>query len=90
MFVQQAIADSQNKLSQLRKKHTALMEKYTDLEMEYESVKSQLEALQGDSLRNGHSYIHDENESYSLSSRNLSMSGALGTRDGTYCPHLRL
>ncbi|TKA77432.1 hypothetical protein B0A55_04827 [Friedmanniomyces simplex] len=83
--VQQAIGDSQTKLNQLRKKHTALMEKYTDLEMEYESVKAQLDALQGSRGRNGHGFMQDlDGEDYSLSSRDRSMSGALSSRDGAY------
>ncbi|KAK3631791.1 hypothetical protein LTR22_020929 [Elasticomyces elasticus] len=79
-MMHQAITDSQSKLNQLRKKHTALMERYTDLEMEYESVKAQLDAMQGDRGRLGNAY----DEEYSLSSRDQSMSGALSTRDGYY------
>ncbi|KAK3613135.1 hypothetical protein LTR56_028049 [Elasticomyces elasticus] len=76
----QAIDDSEGKLNQLRKKHTALMERYTDLEMEHESAKAQLNAIQGDRGRTINVY---DNE-YSLSSRDQSMSGTLSTRDGYY------
>ncbi|KAK3111812.1 hypothetical protein LTR53_012557 [Teratosphaeriaceae sp. CCFEE 6253] len=82
-LVQHAVADSQAKLNQLRKKHTALMERYTDLEMEYESIKEQLDAVQGSRGRNNHTFPHD-GESYNVSSRDHSMSGALSSRDGAY------
>ncbi|KAK3620983.1 hypothetical protein LTR56_023064 [Elasticomyces elasticus] len=75
-MIQQAMADSQAKLSQLRKKHTALMEKYADLEMEYESVKDQLDAIQDNRGRNGHS------KTYRMSSLDHSMSGAIISQDG--------
>lgn len=78
VLIQQAISDSQTKLNQLRKKHTALMEKYTDLEMEYESVKEQLDAMQGQ--RNGYHRSDPENEDYSLSGSDNAMSGALGPK----------
>lgn len=47
MGAQQAIAESQAKLTALKKAHTRLLEKYTDLELEYQAVKSQLSAYQG-------------------------------------------
>jgi hypothetical protein len=43
MLIQRAVADSQAKLTQLKKAHSRLLEKFTDLELEYQSVKSQLE-----------------------------------------------
>ena len=47
VIVQQAIAETQAKLMQLKKSHSRLLEKHTDLELEYQSVKSQLEAIRG-------------------------------------------
>ena len=47
MLIQRAVADSQQKLTQLKKAHSRLLEKFTDLELEYQSVKSQLDAMQG-------------------------------------------
>ncbi|EMC91540.1 hypothetical protein BAUCODRAFT_38652 [Baudoinia panamericana UAMH 10762] len=83
--VQQAIAESQAKLSQLRKKHTALMERYSDLEMEYESVKAQLDAVLGNSRPGGSkpSYLQGgDDDSYDFTASEHGMSGALGQRDG--------
>nr|POF16311.1 tuberous sclerosis 1 protein like [Quercus suber] len=45
-LIQNAIADSQTKLAQLKKVHARLLERFTDLEMEYQAVKSQLENVQ--------------------------------------------
>lgn len=45
--VQQAVANSNSKLAQLKKAHTRLMEKYTDLELEYHSIRAQLETSKG-------------------------------------------
>ena len=47
MLMQQAEAESQAKLAQLKRAHSKLLEKYTDLELEYQYAKSQLAALQG-------------------------------------------
>lgn len=44
-----ALADSQARLSQLRKAHSRLLENYTDLELDYQAVRSQLEAFQAES-----------------------------------------
>lgn len=43
MLVQQAVAESNAKLTGLKKAHTRLLERYTDLELEYQTVKAQLE-----------------------------------------------
>jgi hypothetical protein len=82
-LIQQAIADSQAKLAQLRRKHTALMEKYTDLEMEYDSVKAQLDAM---STRDGHGFGDDDTRVNSAQDRFTdAMSGALGhSADSAY------
>lgn len=45
-FAQQAEAESQAKLIQLKKAYSRLLERYTDLELECQSVKSKLELLQ--------------------------------------------
>lgn len=67
-FVQQAIADSQAKLVQLKKAHARLLEKYTDLELEYQSVKSQLDALQGSGNGRGFPFgTHDRDPSDTMS-----------------------
>ena len=47
MGAQQLIAESQAKLTALKRAHTHLLEKYTDLELEYQAVKSQLSSYQG-------------------------------------------
>ena len=64
-MIQQAIADSEAKLVQLKKAHSRLLEKYTDLELEAQSLKSQLDALQG---AGGRSFLRgpDSNESYTF------------------------
>lgn len=42
--IDQAVAESQNKLANMKKAHAHLLEKHTDLEMEYQSLKAQLES----------------------------------------------
>ncbi|KAK3678103.1 hypothetical protein LTR78_002198 [Recurvomyces mirabilis] len=77
VLIQQAVAETQSKLNQLRRKHTALMERYSDLELEHETIKSQLDVMQGRTGRNGTYFLQDtDNESHSHSSRDISMSGA--------------
>ncbi|KAK6385305.1 hypothetical protein LTR65_009231 [Meristemomyces frigidus] len=89
MMVQQAIANSQAKLAQMKKMHNALMQKYADLELEYETVKEQLDAIQGD--RGGHnSRTYSDGDgltprAYNGNARTLdTMSGGLGHSDGAF------
>lgn len=58
MMIQRAVADTQAKLTQLKKAHSRLLEKYTDLELEYQSVKSQLDALHGNDS-SGQTFFND-------------------------------
>ncbi|KAK5107880.1 hypothetical protein LTR62_000590 [Meristemomyces frigidus] len=82
VLIQQAVAETLAKHNQLRKKHLDLQEKYTDLELEHESVKAQLDAMQGRTGRNGTYFLQDaDNESYSLSSRDMSMAGGMTLAD---------
>lgn len=61
---QQAEAESQSKLVQLKKAHSRLLEKYTDLELEYQYVKSQLDAMQN---KNGQTFFRDEGDGRAMS-----------------------
>ncbi|EME40958.1 hypothetical protein DOTSEDRAFT_74497 [Dothistroma septosporum NZE10] len=75
--VQQALADAQAKLTQLKKAHSRLLERHTDLELEYQTLKSQFSSTSYDPRRNsivsGYS-DHDKTPD--------AMSGGLGYRAG--------
>ena len=87
MLIQRAVADSQTKLTQLKKAHSRLLEKFTDLELEYQSVKSQLAAMQGhghgDTEGGGRSFFHDNDALEHYSDRPGS-GGAMTAADSGY------
>lgn len=64
MLVQRAVAESQAKLTQLKKAHSRLLEKYTDLELEYQSLKSQLDTMQGHGDTQTFFHDHDHHDQY--------------------------
>lgn len=61
ILIQQAVADSESRLTQLRKVHGRLLEKFTELELEYQSVRSQLESHEGRSVEQS-SFYQDDGE----------------------------
>ena len=65
VMVQQAVSDSQARLTQLKKAHSRLLEKYTDLELEYQSAMSQLETYQGGYAANRSTLSFDSRQNYS-------------------------
>jgi hypothetical protein len=64
-IVQQAVFDSQSKLTQLKKAYSRLLEKHTDLELEYQSLKSHLEVAQGSNAGTSF-YSPTERDSFSF------------------------
>jgi len=87
MLIQRAVAESQTKLTQLKKAHSRLLEKFTDLELEYQSVKSQLDSMQGnghgDNEGGGRSFFHDTDALEHYSDRPGS-GGAMTAADSGY------
>ena len=86
MLIQRAVADSQQKLTQLKKAHSRLLEKFTDLELEYQSVKSQLDAMQGHGHADneGRSFYHDNDALEHYSSDRPGSGGAMTAADSGY------
>lgn len=64
VLIQRAVAESQAKLTQLKKAHSRLLEKFTDLELEYQSVKSQLDILRGGAEESTQTFFHDSEGGY--------------------------
>jgi hypothetical protein len=88
MLIQRAVADSQQKLTQLKKAHSRLLEKFTDLELEYQSVKSQLDAMHGlghiDGGEGSRSFYHDNNDPLEQYQDRPGSGGAMTAADSGY------
>lgn len=75
--MQQALADAQAKLAQLKKTHSRLLERHTDLELEYQSIKSQLSPTSYNLRRSGSVGGYSDHDRTPDA-----MSGGLGFRRG--------